>query len=104
MAEHIQLLDLLQTVHSEIELAGLLHETARQFQMSHFAIYDVPAANASHLRPYIRLTNMPARFYEEYERSQRHKSGPKAAAQPPAAAPDRPAFAFAPLPEGTFAP
>lgn len=68
MAEHIQLLDLLQTVHSEIELAGLLHETARQFQMSHFAIYDVPAANASHLRPYIRLTNMPARFYEEYDR------------------------------------
>ncbi|TDH34415.1 LuxR family transcriptional regulator [Pseudohoeflea suaedae] len=68
MAEHVQLLDRLRTVHSEIELTRLLRETASQFSMSHFAIYDVPDANAASLRPYIRLTNMSAQFYEEFDR------------------------------------
>lgn len=76
MVERVRLLKLLQGVNSEIELAALLREAARQFDMSAFAIYDLPCANAVQLKPYVRLTDTPSRFYDNYDRYELLRDSP----------------------------
>jgi DNA-binding CsgD family transcriptional regulator len=75
MPDRVQLLQLLQDVRSESEMAGLLHRVAARFAMSSFTIYDLPSPDDMQLQPSVQLTNA-RRFHDDYDRHQLLSTSP----------------------------